>query len=102
MGLQAPGLGDKMPKCSFCRVTYEFPRGMTVVRATDGFVRHFCSAKCRKNFLMERDSKKLAWIRKIRISKEEELAQLKKAEMEAEMEAKAKKEAAMEGVKKIG
>lgn len=91
-----------MPKCSYCKVTYEFPRGMTVVRATDGLVRHFCSSKCRKNFLMLRDAKKVTWIRKMKISHEEEIEELKKAEMEREMEAKAKKEAAMEGGKKIG
>lgn len=92
-----------MPKCTFCKKQYEFPRGITVVRGTDGLVRYFCSSKCRKNFEMGRDNKKLNWIKKFKQTKEEEIEALKKAEMEKELEAKAKKEAAMEtSGKKIG
>ncbi|RMD45817.1 50S ribosomal protein L24 [Candidatus Pacearchaeota archaeon] len=50
-----------MPTCYFCRKNYEIPRGITVVQK-DGAVRHFCSSKCRKNFEMGRQSKKVKWI----------------------------------------
>jgi large subunit ribosomal protein L24e len=53
----------KMPTCSFCKESYEFPRGITVVQK-DGNVRYFCSSKCRKNSEMGRDAKKVKWIRK--------------------------------------
>ena len=91
-----------MPKCTFCHSQYEFPRGLTVVRGSDGMIRHFCSSKCRKNFLMGRDNKKVAWVRKRASTKEQEIAELKKAEEERAREAQAKKEAAIESSKKIG
>jgi ribosomal protein L24E len=50
-----------MPFCSYCKTQYEFPRGMTLVMI-DGTVNHFCSAKCRKNFLMKR--RKVRWVLK--------------------------------------
>ena len=37
-----------MPKCSFCKQQYEFPKGTTVVQK-DGTPRHYCCSKCRKN-----------------------------------------------------
>jgi len=52
-----------MPKCSFCKNQYEFPRGITVVQK-DGTPKFFCSGKCRKNFEMGRDNRKVNWIRK--------------------------------------
>ena len=52
-----------MPACSFCKESYEFPRGISVVQK-DGNVRYFCSSKCRKNSEMGRDAKKVKWIRK--------------------------------------
>ena len=92
-----------MPKCTFCKKQYEFPRRLTVVRGSDGMVRYFCSSRCRKNFIMGRDNKKVNWVRKYKVSKEQEIEALKKSELEKELEAKAKKEAAMEtGGKKIG
>ena len=52
-----------MPTCSFCKESYEFPKGITVVQK-DGNVGYFCSSKCRKNSEMGRDAKKVKWIRK--------------------------------------
>jgi large subunit ribosomal protein L24e len=52
-----------MPKCSFCKKDYEFPRGLTFV-LTDGNILYFCSGKCRKNHKLGRDNKKVNWIRK--------------------------------------
>ena len=48
-----------MPKCSYCGRQYEFPRGLTLVK-TDNNVKYLCSAKCRKNMLMEK--RKVRWI----------------------------------------
>jgi large subunit ribosomal protein L24e len=52
-----------MPVCSFCKRSYEFPRGTTLVQK-DGNVKYLCSSKCRKNFLMGRDNRKVKWIKK--------------------------------------
>lgn len=50
-----------MPKCTFCKQTYEFPRGLTLA-LNDGRLLYFCSSKCRKNFEMGRDNKKVRWV----------------------------------------
>jgi large subunit ribosomal protein L24e len=53
-----------MPRCSFCKKNYEFPRGLTLV-LNDGNLMYFCSSKCKKNQLkLKRDNKKVNWIRK--------------------------------------
>ena len=52
-----------MPKCTFCKQDYEFPKGITVI-LNDGSSLHFCSGKCRKNFKLKRDSKKVNWVRR--------------------------------------
>jgi len=59
-----------MPVCSFCKSQYEFPKGTTVVQK-DATVRYFCSSKCRKNSEMGRLSKKVKWIRKSNVVKDE-------------------------------
>ena len=59
-----------MPVCSFCKKQYEFPRGTTVVQK-DATVRHFCSSKCRKNMEMGRMNKKVKWVQKSDLLKEE-------------------------------
>lgn len=59
-----------MPVCTFCKNAYEFPRGTTVVQK-DGNVKFYCSSKCRKNNEMKRDNKKVKWIRKSDIVKQE-------------------------------
>ena len=52
-----------MPRCSFCKNNYEFPRGLTLV-LNDGNILYFCSSKCRKNHNLRRDNKKVNWVRK--------------------------------------
>ena len=59
-----------MVTCSFCRNNYEFPRGTTVIQK-DGTARHYCSSKCKKNSEMGRKNKKVNWVRKSSIVKEE-------------------------------
>ncbi len=55
-----------MPKCSYCGKNYEFPRGLTFIRA-DGTINHFCSGKCRKNKFMKK--RKTRWISKTKKEK---------------------------------
>ena len=53
-----------MPRCTFCKQNYEFPRGLTYI-LNDGNIMYFCSKKCRLNALMlKRDNKKVNWVRK--------------------------------------
>jgi len=59
-----------MPACSFCKNNYEFPNGTTVVQK-DSSVKYFCSSKCRKNFEMGRLNKKVKWVRKSDVIKDE-------------------------------
>ncbi len=61
-----------MPTCTFCKNNYEFPKGTTVVQK-DSSVRYFCSSKCRKNMEMGRLNKKVKWIRKSDIVKDEKV-----------------------------
>jgi len=56
-----------MPKCSFCGKQYEIPRGMTLVMI-DGTINYFCSSKCRKNWKLGRNKKKVKWIKKMKKS----------------------------------
>jgi len=57
-----------MPVCSFCKKAYKFPQGVTVVQK-DSSVRYYCSSKCRKNFELGRNSKKVKWIQKSEVVK---------------------------------
>ncbi len=52
-----------MPKCTFCKNAYEFPRGLTVVQK-DGEPSYYCSSKCRKNAQMGRDNRRVKWVKK--------------------------------------
>lgn len=70
-----------MPVCSFCKKSYEFPKGTTVVQK-DSSVRYFCSSKCRKNMEMGRLNKKVKWVVKSDIVKAE------KAKREADWKAR--------------
>lgn len=78
-----------MPVCTFCKNSYEFPRGTTVVQK-DSSVRYFCSSKCRKNMEMGRLNKKVKWIRKSDVVKGEKAKkdEAYKLRMEAEKLAK--------------
>ena len=59
-----------MPVCTFCKNSYKFPKGTTVVQK-DASVRYYCSSKCRKNMEMGRLNKKVKWIRKSDVVKDE-------------------------------
>ncbi len=46
--------------CSFCG--YEIPPGTGIMYVkTDGTILYFCSSKCRKNYLLGRNPRKLKW-----------------------------------------
>ena len=81
---------NKMPVCSFCKKPYEFPRGTTVVQK-DSSVRYYCSSKCRKNMEMGRLNKKVKWIVKSDIVKEEKKKREDAWKARQEADAKAKK-----------
>ncbi|HLD98418.1 MAG TPA: 50S ribosomal protein L24e [Candidatus Nanoarchaeia archaeon] len=52
-----------MPVCSYCKINYEVPRGLTYV-LTNGEIMYFCSSKCQKNWNLGRRADKVNWIRK--------------------------------------
>jgi len=58
-----------MPKCSYCGKNYEIYKGLTLV-LNDGSIKHFCSSKCRKNYMLKR--RKVRWISKKKKSEEVE------------------------------
>jgi len=72
-----------MPRCTFCKREYEWPRGTTVVtHEGEGIVRHFCSKKCRKNFEMGRDNKRVNWVRKEKEGEDLNKIEIKKEDKE--------------------
>ena len=76
----------KMPKCSYCKNDYSFPRGLTLIRK-DGTINHLCSSKCRKNMLMKR--RKVRWIlKKVKEKIIPETKSVKKVEKVAEVKEK--------------
>lgn len=79
-----------MPKCSFCKQGYEFPKGITVVQK-DGTPLTFCSSKCRKNSEMGRDNRKTKWVKKSDVAKEEAARRQASKEERARMAAESKK-----------
>ncbi|MGK0209135.1 MAG: large subunit ribosomal protein L24e [Patescibacteria group bacterium] len=74
-----------MPVCTFCKHAYEFPRGLTYV-LKDGTVKFFCTSKCQKNALMGRDNKKVKWVRKTDLVKDQKAK--KAVERQVRMDAK--------------
>lgn len=84
-----------MPKCSFCKKVYEFPRGLTLA-LNDGVVLHFCSSKCRKNWKMGRKSQKTEWVRKMKHAEEELVKEIKEEASEKEEKKEKKEEKAQE------
>lgn len=80
-----------MPACSFCKKNYNFPKGMTVVQK-DSSVRYYCSSKCRKNSEMGRLNKKVKWIVKSDLVKEENKKRQEAYEARQEVLAKEKAE----------
>ncbi len=57
-----------MPRCTFCKQDYEFPKGVTVVQKS-GDIKFYCSSKCRKNAEMGRDNRKVKWVKKVKKEK---------------------------------
>jgi len=49
-------------KCSFSKGNIAAGSGKVFVKNSGG-VSYFCSAKCEKNFMMGRESKKMKWSR---------------------------------------
>tara|TARA_Y100000310_G_C20386621_1_gene670737 strand:- start:384 stop:653 length:270 start_codon:yes stop_codon:yes gene_type:complete len=83
--------------CSFCKNNYEYPRGTTVV-GRDGTARYFCSSKCKKNSEMGRINKKVKWVRKSDIIKDEKAR--REATYKAKQEAKSEEKVVKKKVKK--
>jgi large subunit ribosomal protein L24e len=83
-GRDLGGVLSKMPVCTFCKNSYEFPKGTTVVQK-DASVRYYCSSKCRKNMEMGRLNKKVKWIVKSDVVKAEKAK--RQADWEARQEA---------------
>lgn len=52
-----------MTVCSFCKKNYKDPRGLTIF-TFDGRALNFCSSKCRRNFSLKRDPKKVNWVKR--------------------------------------
>ena len=93
------GVKSKMPTCSFCKKHYKEPRGLTLF-TFEGKTIHFCSSKCRKNLDLKRDPRKINWIKKQKLTRAEQLAEIKaeiqeekaeEAQTEVEKKAESKK-----------
>jgi large subunit ribosomal protein L24e len=95
-----------MPTCTFCKKSYNFPRGLTLF-TFDGKSLHYCSSKCKNNAALKRDPKKTNWVkREKKMTNFEKEAQVvkekeeKAAEVEEEKAEKAHdKEVAKEATK---
>ena len=74
-----------MPTCSFCKKHYKEPRGLTVF-TFDGKSIHFCSSKCQRNLALKRDPRKVNWIKKEKLTRAEQLAEIKAELQEAKVE----------------
>lgn len=57
-----------MPTCSFCKKSYQIPRGLTIFQF-DGKAIHYCSSKCRRNAGLKRDPKKTDWVKRVKKEK---------------------------------
>lgn len=76
-------------KCVFCSKPQQPGKGIIFVYS-DGRVIYFCSSKCRRNFRMKRNPKKIKWARQIE-KKERNEAFAKKKEDKAEARAEEKR-----------
>ena len=63
-------------KCVFCSKPQEPGRG-TIFAYNDGRVIYFCSSKCKRNFKLKRDPKKIKWAKQ-RDKQEKNIAFAKK------------------------
>lgn len=55
-----------MPRCSYCKQEYKWPKGLTYV-LKDGTIKNLCSSKCKRSMLMKR--RKVRWISKLKKDK---------------------------------
>lgn len=69
-------------KCVFCSKTQE-PGIGTIFAYNDGRVIYFCSSKCKRNFKLKRDPKKIKWAKQ-RDKQEKNIAFGKKQDAKAE------------------
>ena len=89
-----------MVKCSFCSRHIEIGRGLIYVGPSRIF--NFCSSKCRKNYELGREPKKIAWVRKLgkeKIDVKKEILEEAEEKAEKEVEAKLDKEKLMKAEK---
>ncbi len=63
-----------MPECSFCKKSYELPRGLTFVLG-NGEVLYFCSSKCQKNNKLGRVGKKMNWVKKEKVEEKKKVSE---------------------------
>lgn len=75
-------------KCVFCSKPQEPGKGL-IFAYNDGRVIYFCSSKCRRNFKLKRDPKKIKWAKQ-RDKQERDTAFKKKQGLKAEARAEAK------------
>lgn len=52
-----------MPTCSFCKKNYPDHKGL-IIFTNDGKSHYYCSSKCRRNYNLGRDPKKIKWIKR--------------------------------------
>lgn len=69
-------------KCIFCSKPQE-PGIGTIFAYNDGRVIYFCSSKCRRNFKLKRDPKRIKWARS-RDKQEKDIVYAKKHEIKKE------------------
>jgi large subunit ribosomal protein L24e len=75
-------------KCIFCSKLQQPGQGI-ILALNDGRVLYFCSSKCRRNFKLRRDPKKIKWARPktpAQIRNEKYHANLAKKEAEKQAE----------------
>ena len=82
-----------MVKCIFCGVEEESFKGVHII-GNDGFVRFYCSSKCRKNALkLNRDKRKLKWTEAYRTVKDKAVEKADEVKEEVKEEKKLNKKA---------
>jgi large subunit ribosomal protein L24e len=65
-----------MLKCIFCSKLQQPGKGV-ILAMNDGRILYFCSSKCKKNFHMGRNPKKIKWSRPVQKAKKKEVKEEK-------------------------